>query len=152
MQELNLPPYPFKILKEKGKFKIFDPIRRKYLVLTPEEWVRQHFIQYLINSKGFPKGLLRLEVRVKHHQRQGRYDALFVDRTGRPHVLIECKAPDISLSRETLEQIARYNSGLQADYLVVTNGLEHFYLKPDPEKGELNFIEDIPEYPYLSNP
>lgn len=111
-----------------------DPIRRKYLVLTPEEWVRQHFLQYLISEKGFPKGLLKIEVGIQGAQRGGRYDALFLSRSGKPLVLIECKAPGVSITKETFFQIARYNTQFRVPYMAVTNGLEHFFLEIDRSK------------------
>lgn len=149
MQALNLPPFPFKIVKENGKLKIFDPIRRKYLVLTPEEWVRQHFIQFLISEKGFPRGLLKLEGAVKNQQRSGRYDALFLDKKGQPLVLIECKAPEVKITGETFFQIARYNTILKVSFLAVSNGLEHFFLKVDFVENKLTTLDDIPQYSYL---
>lgn len=149
MQALNLPAWPFKIVKDNGKYEIFDPIRRKYLILTPEEWVRQHFIRFLVDHRGFPAGLLRTEVQVKHHQRTGRYDALFVDRTGKPFILIECKAPTVPITDETFAQISRYNIGLQAKYMLVTNGMDHFFGKVDHETGRLVFMDDLPQYDQL---
>lgn len=149
MQALNLPPFPFKIVEEAGKLKIFDPIRRKYLVLTPEEWVRQHFLQYLISEKGFPKGLLKIEGGIPGAQRAGRYDALFLNRSGKPLLLIECKAPGIKITKETFFQIARYNTQFQVPYLAVTNGLEHFFLQIDLVNKNLNSLEDLPHYQYI---
>ncbi len=146
MQALNLPTFPFKIKEESGKLNIFDPVRRKYLILTPEEWVRQHFIQYLISQKGFPPGLFKIEGGVTHHQRKGRYDALVANRHGEPLMLIECKAPDVSITQETFYQIARYNTEMQVPYFAVTNGLTHYYLKLDLNAKKLNFLDDLPNY------
>ncbi len=150
MQALNLPTFPFKILEDAGILKIFDPLRRKFLVLTPEEWVRQHFVQYLIKEKGFPQGLFRLENTVFHHQRKGRYDVMCINREGAPVLLIECKAPSVRLTQETFDQIGRYNSKLKVPYLAVTNGLSHFFMKIDFEERRVNFLEDLPHYQYLS--
>lgn len=150
MQALNLPPYPFKIVEESGKHKIFDPVRRKYLILTPEEWVRQHFIQFLILKKGFPKGLFKIEGGVSHHQRKGRYDAMVANRQGKPLMLIECKAPSVVITQETFYQIARYNTEMQVPYLAVTNGLQHYFMQIDLQEKQLNFLDELPDYQYLA--
>lgn len=149
MRPLNLPPYPFKIFKEGEKYKILDPIRKKRLVLTPEEWVRQHMVMYLITYKGFPTGLLKVESGVRLHQRFGRTDALFLDKGANPLVLIECKAPDIALNQETFHQIARYNSALKAPYLIMTNGLEHVVCKLAFQEPEFLTLNELPDYAYL---
>ena len=149
MQALNLPAWPFKIVKDNGKYEIFDPIRRKYLVLTPEEWVRQHFIRFLVDHRGFPAGLLRTERQVKHHQRTGRYDALFVDRQGNPLVLIECKSPSVKITDDTFAQIAKYNSTLQVKYWLLSNGLNHYFGKVNHRLGRLDFLPDLPHYDQL---
>jgi len=149
MRPLNLPPYPFKIFKEGEKYKILDPIRKKRIVLTPEEWVRQHIIMFLITEKKFPSGLLKTETEVRHHQRYGRTDALFLSKEAKPLVLIECKAPEIALSRETFHQIARYNSALKAPYLIMTNGLEHIVCELAFQEPQFLTLDDLPDYPYL---
>lgn len=149
MQPLNLPPYPFKIFKEGEKYKILDPIRKKRLVLTPEEWVRQHMVMYLINEKKFPAGLLKLETGVKYHQRFGRTDALFLNRDGSPLVLIECKAPGIKIDRETFYQVARYNSAFESPYVIMTNGLEHMVIHIAIQERKILSLTDLPEYKYL---
>src|SRR5690554_2714098 len=150
MQALNLPPYPFKIKLESGKHKIFDPVRRKYLILTPEEWVRQHFIQFLILRKGFPGGLFKIEGGVSHHQRQGRYDVMVANRAGKPIMLIECKAPSVKLDEETLFQIARYNTEMEVSYFCITNGLKHVFLEIDHEIKQIKQLPDLPDYNYLT--
>jgi len=149
MQALNLPQYPFKIIVEDGKKQIFDPVRRKYLVLTPEEWVRLHFIQFLVKEKGFPAGLLSIETKVFHHRRTGRYDALFISRSGKPVLLIECKAPEVKIVSETFEQAVRYNRTIGAPYLALTNGLEHFVMRVDLQERAVSFLEEIPDYQYI---
>lgn len=149
MEALNLPPYPFKVVQDSGKHKIFDPVRRKYLVLTPEEWVRQHFLQFLINEKNYPQGLFKIESGVNHHQRNGRFDALIYGTDGKPLVLIECKAPSVPISKETFYQIGRYNSTLQVPFLVVTNGLEHFFVEINVDENRMKILKDIPDYEYL---
>jgi hypothetical protein len=149
VQALNLPPFPFKIQEDSGLLKIFDPLRRKYLVLTPEEWVRQHFVQFLISEKGFPKSLFLLENVVFHHQRKGRFDVMCVDRNGKPILLVECKAPYVKMTQGTFDQIGRYNSKLKVPYLAVTNGLQHYFMQVDFEKSAIKFIEELPHYEYL---
>lgn len=151
MQALNLPTFPFKIIRESGKLKIFDPVRRKYLILSPEEWVRQHFLQYLIIEKGFPAGLLRIENKVRSTQRSGRYDALFVDRSGLPQILIECKAPEVKLTEETTFQIARYNATLKVPFLVLTNGLDHIFMEIGIHDGSFKVFGEIPDYTYFAS-
>lgn len=149
MQELNLPPYPFKIKIESGKHKIFDPVRRKYLILTPEEWVRLHFIQFLILHKGYPGGLFRIEGSVSHHQRMGRYDVMVAGKNGKPIMLIECKAPTVKITRETLFQIARYNTQMEVPYLCLTNGLVHLFVEVDYKKKQLINHPEILHYENL---
>jgi hypothetical protein len=149
MRPLNLPPYPFRIFKEGEKYKILDPVRKKRLVLTPEEWVRQHLVMFLIEEKKFPAGLLKMETGVNHHQRFGRTDALFLSERGRPLVLIECKAPDVPVDQETFHQIARYNSAIKAPYLIMTNGLTHVVCKIAFQEPEFLSLKDLPEYKYL---
>jgi hypothetical protein len=149
MQALNLPAFPFKIIEEEGKRLIFDPIRKQYLLLTPEEWVRQHFLQFLVKEKGFPAGLFSIERKVLHHQRSGRYDALCMNRMGKPFFLVECKAPGVSIGAATFDQVLRYNHSIGAPYLALTNGLEHFVMRVDFQERAVIFLEDIPDYQYL---
>jgi len=149
MQMLNLPPYPFQIFKEGEKYKILDPIRKKRLVLTPEEWVRQHMVMYLIKEKNFPAGLLKLETGVKHNQRFGRTDALFLNRDGKPLLLIECKAPTVKIDRETFYQVARYNSAIESPYVIMTNGLEHIVIHLAIQERKILSLTDLPDYKYL---
>jgi len=149
MEPLNLPPYPFQIFKEGEKYKILDPIRKKRLVLTPEEWVRQHMVMYLVQEKKFPAGLLKLETGIKHNQRFGRTDALFLNRDGKPLLLIECKAPDVKIDRETFYQVARYNSAIESPYVIMTNGLEHMVIHLAIQERKILSLMDLPEYKYL---
>jgi hypothetical protein len=149
MQPLNLPPYPFKLFKEGENYKILDPIRKKRLVLTPEEWVRQHMIMYLINEKKFPAGLLKIETGVKSGQRVGRTDALFLNKEGKPLLLVECKAPSVKIDGETFFQVARYNNALQAKYVIMTNGLEHRVMRIAIQENEYLTLNELPLYPYL---
>ncbi|MFA0963052.1 type I restriction enzyme HsdR N-terminal domain-containing protein [Roseivirga sp. BDSF3-8] len=146
MVKLNLPPYACRVERQAGKLVIFDPIRKKYLVLTPEEWVRQHFIAYLTNYLNYPQGLIRAEAGIKYNQMQRRSDIVVYDRSVSPLMLVECKAPEVKVSRKTFEQAAAYNKVLGAPYLIVTNGLSHFCCEIDHDKGTYDFIDAIPEY------
>ncbi len=133
MTELNLPQFNFRLRSDNDTTYIFDSIRKKELVLTPEEWVRQHIIQTLVQNFDYPTSLLHLEKGLIYNQRNKRYDALFYDRNGQPFLLIECKAPSISISKETLIQAQTYNQKIKAKHILLTNGLKHlcFVMKND---------------------
>jgi len=146
MQPLNLPTYPFKIKSSENKYFIFDIIRKKYVSLTPEEWVRQHIIHYLIEEKNYPISLIAVEKKVTVNKLTKRTDILVFNTKGTPHIIVECKAPSIKISQESFDQIARYNLKLEASYLIVTNGLTHFYTFMDLENECYVFLENIPEY------
>lgn len=125
---------------------IFDNLRKKYFVLTPEEWVRQHFVQYLIDEKHYPVSLIALEKQLIINNRKKRTDILIFNKKGTPDIIVECKAPSIKITQDTFDQIARYNLKLNANYLIVTNGLQHFYCKMDFENETYIFLKDIPSY------
>ena len=125
MQLLNLPAFDYNIQHTADGYCIFDIVRQKYVRLTPEEWTRQHFIHYLINQLSYPKSLIRLEKGVRYNHSQHRPDIVVYSRTGKPWMLVECKAPHISLDINSFEQLARYNVHLQAQLLVITNGMQH---------------------------
>jgi hypothetical protein len=146
MQQLNLPQYPIKLKEEKGTKYIFDPIRKKYLVLLPEEWVRQNFIQYLINEKSFPSTLIAIEKGLKLNELQKRADIVIYDNKGQPIVLIECKAPKVKINQEVFEQVARYNIVFKVPYLVVTNGIEHYCAKVDLKENSFEFLQELHVY------
>jgi hypothetical protein len=146
MQPLNLPTYSFKIKSSENKYFIFDIIRKKYLVLTPEEWVRQHIIHYLIAEKNYPISLIAVEKKLTINKLTKRTDILVFNAKGSPHIIVECKAPSIKITQEAFDQIARYNLKLEANYLIVTNGLTHFYAYMDLEKECYVFLENIPKY------
>jgi hypothetical protein len=146
MIPLNLPPFDYKLKKAEGKLWIFDVIRKKYIVLIPEEWVRQHFVHFLINQKGYPKSLIRIEGGLHYNQRQKRSDIVVYDRSGLPWMIIECKAPGISLTKESLFQASVYNATLHAKYLTVTNGITHLYAMVDWETKVTERIEHLPDY------
>ncbi|WP_316738202.1 type I restriction enzyme HsdR N-terminal domain-containing protein [Pedobacter aquatilis] len=143
---LNLPPYPFKITKKDNVIFIFDELRKKHLVLTPEEWVRQHFIQDLIISKKFPKTLIQIEGGLVLNQLQKRSDILVYNTTGEKLMLIECKAPNVKITEAVFEQASRYNSIHQAKWIVLTNGLQHVFAKMDLAKASFVFTPEMPEY------
>ena len=125
---------------------IFDKLRKKYMVLTPEEWVRQHFVHFLIDKKNYPTSLIALEKQLTINNRKKRTDILVFNTEGSPEIIVECKAPSIKITQDTFDQIARYNLKLQANFLIVTNGLEHFYCKMDFENETYIFLKEIPDY------
>tara|TARA_R110002050_G_scaffold291788_1_gene446608 strand:- start:1141 stop:1584 length:444 start_codon:yes stop_codon:yes gene_type:complete len=146
MQKLNLPNYKFKLKSSENKTLIFDNFRKKYFVLTPEEWVRQHFVQFLIDEKKYPVSLIAIEKQLIINNRKKRTDILVFNTDGNPDIIVECKAPQIKITQATFDQIARYNLKLKANYLIVTNGLDHFYCKMDFEKETYIFLKEIPTY------
>jgi hypothetical protein len=146
MQKLNLPNYKFRIKSNENKMLIFDKLRKKYMVLTPEEWVRQHFVQFLIEEKKYPVSLIALEKQLIINNRKKRTDILVFNKKGDHDIIVECKAPTIKITQATFDQIARYNLKLKANFLIVTNGLEHFYCKMDFEKETYIFLKEIPDY------
>lgn len=133
MQKLNLPDYKFRLKSNENKILIFDNLRKKYIILTPEEWVRQHFVQFLIEEKKYPTSLIALEKQLTINNRKKRTDILVFNKEGNPYIIVECKAPKIKISQAAFDQIARYNLKLKANFLIVTNGLEHFYCRMDFE-------------------
>jgi hypothetical protein len=143
---LNLPPYPFKITWKENQHFIFDEVRKKHLVLTPEEWVRQHFIHFLIRDKKFPRSLIQIEGGLSLNQLQKRTDIVIFNTAGKRIMVIECKAPAVKISQSVFDQAARYNSVHQARWLVVTNGLKHCYAMIDHESPGFLFVEELPEY------
>lgn len=149
MLSLNLPIFSVNVSEKDGKRIIFDPVRRKYVALTPEEWVRQHFVNYLITVKNFPKELLANEVPVKLNGTSKRCDTVVYNRFLAPLVIVEYKAPTIEITRAVFDQIARYNMVLRVKYLIVSNGINHFCCKIDYEAQTYSFLEDIPEYDTL---
>lgn len=146
MNQLNLPPITPNLKKEQGKVFIFDNIRKKYVVLTPEEWVRQHFVQHLIQNLHYPKALFRIESGLTYNSRQKRSDILIRDREEKPWMLVECKSDAIKLTQKAFNQIAVYNMTIGATYLAVTNGMVHYCWRA-PELGkEAIFLDKFPEF------
>lgn len=146
MQSLNFPAYDFRFKNSENKVQIFDLIRKKFVILQPEEWVRQHVINYLIEEKKYPKSLINVEKQLKINNLTKRYDVVVFNSDGSIHILVECKAPEIKISQSVFDQIARYNMQLQANYLMVTNGLEHYYCKMNLQEEKYTFLRQIPDF------
>ena len=147
--EINLPPYEIKLREQNGRRQIFDFLRRRYVSLTPEEWVRQHFVHFLIEQKGYPKWLLANEVEQKIGDKKLRCDTLLYNKELRPRMIIEYKAPEIAITQRVFNQMTVYNFLLHVDYLIVSNGRQHYCCRMDYEKGEYTFLQDIPHYTEL---
>ena len=144
MQKLNLPLFDYKIRNDDGKVWIFDVIRKKYLVLTPEEWVRQHFVNYLITHLQYPKSLIRIEGGLKFNNMRKRSDIVVYDRGGQPWMIVECKSPDVPVDASTVRQVSMYNSTLKARFITVTNGLQHFCCRIQWEERKFEMLTEIP--------
>jgi len=147
---LNLPPYPFKITEHDGQFFVFDEIRKKTLLLTPEEWVRQHFVQFLVAQKKYPKTLIRLEGGLKLHGMAKRSDILVYNSLAEKILMVECKAPSVKMTQAVFDQIARYNMVHRVPLLAVTNGLQHFYCRINFKEEKYFFLEELPDYEVLA--
>ena len=149
MQKLNLPEYIFRFNKKENKTYIFDDFRKKYVMLTPEEWVRQHFLMYLVTELDFPKSLIAVEAGLKLYKRIKRTDIVVYNKQGNPVLIVECKAPEVKLNEKVFDQVVRYNMALQVNYLIVTNGLDHYCCQLDYEKNTYNFLKNIPNYKFI---
>ena len=146
MQKLNFPVYSFRFKNSENKVSIFDEIRKKFILLTPEEWVRQHVIHFLLLDKNYPKSYINVEKLIKINDLSKRYDGVVFQPNGEIFLLIECKAPEVAISQQTFDQIARYNLVLKAKYLMVTNGLNHYFCQMDFENEKYVFLKELPEY------
>ena len=146
MQKLNFPTYSFRFKNSENKVSIFDEIRKKFILLTPEEWVRQHVIQFLLQNKKYPKSLINVEKLIKINDLNKRYDGVVFQPNGEIFLLIECKGPEVPISQHTFDQIARYNLVLKAKYLMVTNGMNHYFCQMDFENEKYVFLKELPEY------
>ena len=146
MQPLNFPTYAFRFKNSENKVSIFDEIRKKFILLTQEEWVRQHVIRFLIEEKKYPKSYINVEKVVKVNGMNKRYDVVVFNKDGSIFLLIECKAPEITIDQNTFDQIARYNMILNANYLMVTNGLNHYFCEMDFEKEQYSFLRELPHF------
>ncbi|MFH1005386.1 MAG: type I restriction enzyme HsdR N-terminal domain-containing protein [Bacteroidota bacterium] len=147
MLKLNLPEYKFRIQKSEKGIQIFDSVRKKFVALTPEEWVRQNFIQYLIQKKKYPASLIAVESGLKYNRLKKRSDIIVFNKTGNIWMIIECKSPTIKITQDAFHQVAMYNigKGKKAEYLTVTNGLKHFCCKIDYKNNTFNFVKNLPD-------
>lgn len=145
-ESLNFPPLNFDLKNEDGKVYIYDQLRKRNLVLTPEEWVRQHMIQYLIHYKKYPKSLISLEKGLTYNQLQKRFDLLTFNQEGKAHLLIECKAPDIVLNKKVVNQVIVYNQTIQASIIGITNGKQHYFFSLDKSKNTFQQISELPNF------
>jgi predicted type IV restriction endonuclease len=146
MQQLNLPAIEAKIVKEEGRHKIFDPIRKKYVVLTPEEWVRQHFIHFVTSGLLYPRSLIKVESGLQVNSLNKRSDIIIFDRKGKPWMLIECKAPDLKLNQQAFNQVSVYNMTVGAKYIAVTNGMVHFCMVSGKDGEKPVFLASFPQF------
>ena len=146
MQQLNFPSYSFRYKNSENKVAIFDDIRKKFIILTPEEWVRQHTVQFLLQEKSYPKSYLNVEKLIKINDLSKRYDIVVFQPDGTIFLLVECKATEVKITQQTFDQIARYNLTLKAKYLMVTNGLNHYFCQMDFEKEKYVFLDELPEF------
>jgi len=145
MLKLNFPSYTFRFKKEDETTLIFDEIRKKFVVLTPEEWVRQHTVRMLMEEKGIPKSHINVEKQIILNMLKKRYDIVVFNSDGSIYLIVECKAPHIKIDQTTFDQIAQYNFVLNARYLMVTNGIAHYYCRMDFEAQRYHFLSDLPE-------
>ena len=146
MRQLNFKQYSFRFKNRENKPLIFDVVRKKFMVLTPEEWVRQNNIQYLVKELNIPLSLINVEKQIKLHGTIKRYDIVTFNADGSIHLIVECKADSIKISQDTFDQIARYNLVLKSTFLMVTNGMDHYYCKMDLQNKRYSFLETLPEY------
>ena len=151
MYALNLPTFDAKIRKSKHGFEIFDILRRKYITLTPEEWVRQHFVNYLITEKNYPASLMANETSIKLNSLSRRCDTVVYNNQLTPLVVIEYKEPNVAVSQQVFDQIARYNIVLRVKYLIVSNGLSHYCCEMDYENQTFTYLSEIPDYKSVVN-
>lgn len=150
---MNLPTYSFRITGDEGSEKIFDPVRKKFVKLTPEEWVRQNFIQYLIHEGKYPPGLMEIEVMFRLHKKLiKRIDIRVRDRKGNPVLLVECKSYKVEINDDKVkDQIGEYNMHFKVPYVVITNGINHYAFRYDTEKNQYDYMMVIPLYEDLLN-
>jgi len=152
MIRLNFPDYNFRILDIDGKLSIFDPVRKKYVALTPEEWVRQHVILFLVREKQIPISLIRAESVIKLYNTRKRFDLAVSDRNGNALLVVECKAPSVAVNQDVLDQAIRYNLAMKVGFLMLTNGLHHIFCRIDAETGNMAIMDDLPSFDGISLP
>jgi hypothetical protein len=146
LQELNFPKFDYRFKSTENKVSIFDVIRKKFIILQPEEWVRQHCVHYLIYHKNYPKSLINVEKELIINGLRKRYDIVVFNPNGSIYLIVECKSYKIRIDQTTFDQIARYNLALKAEYLMVTNGINHYYCQMDTKAERYTFLNDIPKY------
>lgn len=146
MQKLNFPKYQFRFKNSENKVSIFDRIRKKFILLTPEEWVRQHTVQYLIEEKKYPESLINVEKLIRYNDLNKRYDIIIFNPDGTIFLIVECKSAQIKITQDVFDQIARYNLVLDAEYLMITNGMEHYYCQMNFIDKQYTFLKNIPNY------
>jgi len=146
MQILNFPACDFRVKNSENKIRIFDIIRKKFVVLQPEEWVRLHAVHWLIDQKKYPSSLFNVEKKITINKLTKRYDIVVFNPDGTIELLVECKAYTQSLTQEVFDQVARYNLQIRASYLMLTNGMQHYFCKLDPEEEKYTFLEQIPDF------
>lgn len=150
MLQLNLPQYSFRIKKQNEKLVIFDSQRKRYVALTPEEWVRQNFIRFLIEEKGYPAAYLAIEKQLNMNGMKKRCDAILYNEHAQPFLIIELKAPNIAITQATFDQVAVYNAKLKVDFFIISNGIEHFCCKVNLETARYEFFPEIPNFNYIA--
>jgi hypothetical protein len=150
MQTLNLPVAPLRIRSKGEKQEVFDPVRKKFVSLTPEEWVRQHFIHYLVAHRNVPASLIAVEASLSYNRLKKRSDLVVFGKDGKPCLVVECKAPEVAVTQAVFDQVAMYNMTLKVPYLAVTNGLVHFACFIDHDSGKIIFLKEIPLYVDMS--
>jgi type I site-specific restriction-modification system R (restriction) subunit len=152
MEPLNLPTYFFRIKEDKVKKYIFDEIRRRFVLLTPEEWVRQHMVNFLVKEKNFPQQLISIEKGFQQNRNRQRYDLLVYDREGKPLMIIECKAPGVEINQHVFDQAGRYNNKHKAIYMLISNGLKHYCCLINLANKQYSFLQEIPDFKEISLP
>ncbi|HNP17844.1 MAG TPA: type I restriction enzyme HsdR N-terminal domain-containing protein [Fulvivirga sp.] len=145
MLKLNLPEFQCNIRKNEGNIEIFDIIRKKYVILQPEEWVRQHIVHYLINHLNYPKSLIKVESGLYYNKLSKRTDVVAYNPDGTSQLLVECKSFNVKINQLALDQLSLYNAKLKSKYLLLTNGINHFCCELS-ERGDYKFIDNIPNY------
>jgi type I site-specific restriction endonuclease len=149
MEPLNLPTYLFRLKEDKGKKYIFDEIRRRFVLLTPEEWVRQHVVNFLVTVKHFPRMMISVEKGFSQNRNRQRYDLLIYHKSGKPVMIVECKAPEVEINQQVFDQAGRYNNKHQAAYMLITNGLKHYCCAINIQNKQYSFLQDVPDYTEL---
>lgn len=146
MEKLNLPEFEFRFRTVDQKDQIFDIIRKKFIALTPEEWVRQNFLMYLVSEKNYPSSLISVEAGLKLYKKKKRTDIVVHDNMGKPLLIVECKASGIKIDETVFEQVVRYNMALKVNFLVLTNGIRHYCCTIDYKNNSVKFLKEVPDY------